>query len=55
VRELSVSPPAVPRVKAAVRELNVERCATLAQRALGLAEADDVRKLVLSMLSEAAR
>ena len=52
VRELSVSPPAVPRVKAAVRELDVERCATLARRALGLAEADDVRKLVLSMLSE---
>ena len=55
VRELSVSPPAVPRVKAAIRELDVERCATLAQRALGLAEADDVRKLVLSMLSEGAQ
>jgi phosphocarrier protein FPr len=55
VRELSVSPPAVPRVKAAVRELDVERCATLAQRALRLAGADDVRKLVLAMLSEAAR
>jgi phosphocarrier protein FPr len=54
VRELSVSPPAVPRVKAAVRELDVERCATLAQRALTLAGADDVRKLVLAMLSEAA-
>jgi phosphocarrier protein FPr len=53
VRELSVSPPAVPRVKAAVRELDVERCATLARRALGLADADDVRKLVLSMLSGA--
>ena len=34
VRELSVSPPAVPRVKAAVRELDVERCATLAREAL---------------------
>ncbi|HEU4810621.1 MAG TPA: phosphoenolpyruvate--protein phosphotransferase [Nocardioides sp.] len=55
VRELSVSPPAVPRVKAAVRELDVEQCATLAQRALVLAEADDVRKLVLTMLSEGAR
>jgi multiphosphoryl transfer protein len=55
VRELSVSPPAVPRVKAAVRELDVERCATLAGEALTLAGADDVRKLVLSMLSEAAR
>ena len=54
VRELSVSPPAVPRVKAAVRELDVDRCATLAQQALTLAGADDVRKLVLAMLSEAA-
>jgi phosphocarrier protein FPr len=45
----------VPRVKAAVRELDVERCATLAGEALTLAGADDVRKLVLSMLSEAAR
>lgn len=54
VRELSVSPPAVPRVKAAVRELDVERCAVLAREALTLAGADDVRKLVLTMLSEAA-
>jgi phosphocarrier protein FPr len=49
VRELSVSPPAVPRVKAAVRELDVERCATMAREALTLAGADDVRKLVLTM------
>jgi multiphosphoryl transfer protein len=55
VRELSVSPPAVPRVKAAVRELDVERCGILAREALGLAGADDVRKLVLTMLSEAPR
>ena len=52
VRELSVSPPAVPRVKAAIRELDVERCAALAQVALTLADADDVRKMVLAMLSE---
>ncbi len=55
VRELSVSPPAVPRVKAAIRELDVKRCAALAREALNLAGADDVRKLVLTMLSEAAR
>ena len=54
VRELSVSPPAVPRVKAAIRELDVERCAALAQVALTLADADDVRKMVLAMLSEAS-
>jgi phosphocarrier protein FPr len=52
VRELSVSPYAVPRVKAAVRQLDVARCRTLAQRALSLAGPDDVRKLVLAMLSE---
>ena len=54
VRELSVSPPAVPRVKAAIRELDVERCAALAQVALTLADADDVRKMVVAMLAEAS-
>ena len=54
VRELSVGPAAVPRVKAAVRELDVERCAALAGRALSLADADDVRKLVLEVLGESA-
>jgi phosphocarrier protein FPr len=52
VRELSVSPYAVPRVKAAIRELDVTRCAALAAEALTLAGPDDVRKLVLAMLSE---
>ncbi|WP_460629397.1 phosphoenolpyruvate--protein phosphotransferase [Intrasporangium mesophilum] len=52
VRELSVAPPAVPRVKAAVRELNVDRCAALAQRALTMPSANDVRKLVLAAMSE---
>jgi len=52
VRELSVSPYAVPRVKAAIRELNLERCSSLAQQALVLAGPDDVRKLVLAKLSE---
>ncbi len=47
VHELSVSPAAVPRVKAAVRQLEVGRCATVASLALGLGDADDVRKLVL--------
>ena len=54
VRELSVSPPAVPRVKAAVRELDLGRCASLAREALAMSDADDVRKLVLARISEAA-
>jgi phosphoenolpyruvate-protein phosphotransferase/dihydroxyacetone kinase phosphotransfer subunit len=53
VRSLSVSPHAVPRVKAAIRELDVERCRALAQRALTLASADEVRKVVLATLSHA--
>jgi phosphocarrier protein FPr len=53
VRELSVAPPAVPRVKAAIRELDVEHCASLARRALTLAGANDVRKLVLAAMAEA--
>jgi phosphocarrier protein FPr len=52
VHELSVSPAAVPRVKAAVRLLDVGRCSTVAGRALGLADADDVRKLVLESFGE---
>ena len=52
VRELSVSPYAVPRVKAAVRELDIERCRVVAQQALSLGGPDDVRKLVLAMLAE---
>lgn len=54
VRELSVAPPAVPRVKAAIRELDVERCASLARQALTLAGANDVRKLVLAAMAEDA-
>jgi phosphocarrier protein FPr len=53
VRELSVSPYAVPRVKAAVRELDFATCRTLAQQALALAGPEDVRKLVLAMQAEA--
>ena len=51
VRELSVSPHAVPRVKAGIRELDVARCSAVAQQALTLASADEVRKLALAMLS----
>jgi len=51
VRELSVSPSAVPRVKAAIRQLDVARCTDLAAEALTLAGPDEVRKLVLAMLS----
>jgi phosphocarrier protein FPr len=54
LRELSVAPPAVPRIKAAIRELDVERCAAVARQALTLAGANDVRKLVLAALEDAA-
>ncbi|WP_082592744.1 phosphoenolpyruvate--protein phosphotransferase [Phycicoccus sp. Soil803] len=52
VRELSVSPPAVARVKAAIRQLDVEHCASLAGQALTLPGATDVRKLVLATMAE---
>ena len=51
VRELSVAPSTVPRVKAALRELNVAQCSALAEQALTLPAADEVRKLVLATLS----
>ncbi|MBS2040154.1 phosphoenolpyruvate--protein phosphotransferase [bacterium] len=46
VRELSVSPPAVPSVKAEVRRWSVAECEKLVGEALALAEAEAVRKLV---------
>jgi phosphocarrier protein FPr len=47
VRELSVSPHAVPGVKAAVRTLDLDLCRDVARRSLTLASAQDVRALVL--------
>ena len=46
VRELSVSPPAVPSVKAEIRRWTVAGCEQLVGEALVLAEAEAVRKLV---------
>nr|WP_245604353.1 phosphoenolpyruvate--protein phosphotransferase [Nocardioides aequoreus] len=46
VRELSVAPPAVPRVKALVRTLDTASCAALAREALTLPDAAAVRRLV---------
>jgi phosphocarrier protein FPr len=46
VRELSVGPHAVPRVKARVRELDLEQCVVVAKQALRLESADEVRAFV---------
>jgi phosphoenolpyruvate-protein phosphotransferase len=46
IRELSVSPPAVPSVKAEVRRWSIADCEKLVGEALALAEAEAVRKLV---------
>ena len=46
VRELSVSPEAVPAVKAIIRTLDLERCRAIAQTALTLRDAGEVRALV---------
>lgn len=51
VRELSVTPAAVPRVKAAIRGLDLSECTALARLALRSAGPDAVRRLVLSSLS----
>ncbi|GAA0565921.1 phosphoenolpyruvate--protein phosphotransferase [Paractinoplanes ferrugineus] len=45
VRELSVAPPAVPLVKEAVRATRLDLAGPLAERALELADAADVRRL----------
>jgi phosphocarrier protein FPr len=49
VRELSVSPRAVPAVKAAIRALDLAACREAASRSLTLTSAQDVRALVLQM------
>jgi phosphoenolpyruvate-protein kinase (PTS system EI component) len=46
VRELSMSPPAIPLVKEAIREITLASAETLAARALGCATADEVRSLL---------
>ena len=54
VHELSVSPAAVPRVKARCASSTSRAAPSLAGQALTLADADDVRKLVLEALGESA-
>lgn len=46
VRELSMSAPAIPHVKRAVRETNLAEAETLAERALAAATAQEVRDLL---------
>ncbi len=45
VDELSTSVPALPEVKAQIRELDMTQCKTLASTALSLATAEEVRQL----------
>ena len=46
VDELSVSPPAIPAVKAQIRSLHLDACRELAERALAAESAAEVRALV---------
>jgi phosphoenolpyruvate-protein kinase (PTS system EI component) len=49
VRELSVTPAAIPRVKARLRSLDVGQCRAVAEEALGMSGPDEVRKAVLGL------
>ena len=53
VRELSVGPHDVPRVKARVRELDRELCEVTAKASLVLEGAAEVRELVAAKLGPA--
>ena len=46
VNELSVSVPSLPLVKARIRELSLADCRTLAQQALAMEDATQVRALL---------
>ncbi len=48
IRELSVVPAAIPRIKRCLRELDLVACQTLARSALECTSAEDVRALVAS-------
>jgi phosphocarrier protein FPr len=52
VKELSVSLPAIPTVKAQIRGLRIEDCQRLATRALAAESAEQVRALVASQFDE---
>jgi multiphosphoryl transfer protein len=54
VSELSVNPPAIPATKEAVRQVDAGAAAALADEALRLASADDVRALVGAETATAA-
>ncbi len=46
VDELSVPAPSIPELKTTIRQLSHQRCQALAERALSLASANAVRKLL---------
>jgi phosphoenolpyruvate-protein kinase (PTS system EI component) len=53
--ELSVPAPAIPEIKAALRELSHQRCRGLAEQALALGTAGEVRALLKEFTSPKAR
>ena len=55
VTELSMSPPAIPLVKAAVRRVDTATATRLAEEALGLASAAEVRDLIAKAIEQAAK
>jgi phosphocarrier protein FPr len=52
VKELSVSLPSIPTVKAQLRTLRMDACRTLAERALAAESAQEVRALVPDPFTE---
>lgn len=46
LRQFSMSPSAIPEVKALLRHLSVQHCETLASRALSMATGEEVRRLI---------
>jgi phosphoenolpyruvate-protein kinase (PTS system EI component) len=51
VRELSSVPAALPLVRGALAQVTIEACRDMAQRALGLESAADVRALAAELLN----
>jgi phosphocarrier protein FPr len=54
VTELSVSVPAIPAIKAQIRTLSLAECRRLAQQALAMDTASEVRALIPDPWAEAS-
>jgi len=52
IDELSMSPPAIPKIKRLVRKFHAERAKQVAQMALSMKDADEVRQYLNEVMAK---